>query len=193
MQIQYTPEFIERLWSRIDKQGPIPPHCPNLGPCWTWARGRTGAGYGETWDGRAVLLVHRVVYELTFGQIPDGLFVLHHCDNPPCCNPSHLFAGTHSDNMRDMMAKGRGIRPEQRARGDRNGHRLHPERYSAPPPNPMPGTRHPKSKLTDGQVREIRSLYASGTIRQSALGIRFGVSQVKISQIVRGVVWKHLL
>ena len=91
----------DSIWKRIDKTG---------GPdvCWPWLGARLKKmGYGQThWRGRTVY-AHRMVYELTYGKIPDGLNVLHKCDNPSCCNPSHLFLGTNTDNVVDKMVKGR--------------------------------------------------------------------------------------
>lgn len=90
-----------RFWPRLDQSG---------GPeaCWPWTGSRTRTGYGKcSVDGRHVA-AHRLAWQLTNGPIPDGLHVLHRCDNPPCCNPGHLFLGTHTDNVRDMLAKGRG-------------------------------------------------------------------------------------
>lgn len=70
---------------------------------WTDAR-----GYGRFKVAGKMVKPHRVAYELWVGPIPDGLFVCHHCDNPPCCNPEHLFTGGPIENMQDMWAKGRG-------------------------------------------------------------------------------------
>lgn len=74
-------------------------------------------GYGEIRYGGGLVRAHRLAYELTFGPIPQGMSVCHQCDNPPCCNPKHLFLGTQSDNSRDMWSKGRGVPPSP-PRGD---------------------------------------------------------------------------
>lgn len=95
------PSLSERFWSKVRK---LKPH-----ECWEWQASRVSAGYGKISlpHSRQLEGAHRVAWKLTNGPIPDGLFVLHRCDNPPCCNPSHLFLGTHADNMKDMTAKGR--------------------------------------------------------------------------------------
>lgn len=105
-----APSLEERLWSRVDKNGPIPDHRPDLGPCWVWTGSKhRGRQHGQIGLRAGVLLwTHRLSWELTNGPIPGGLFVLHHCDNPPCVNPDHLWLGTQRDNVADMVAKGRG-------------------------------------------------------------------------------------
>ncbi len=91
----------ERFWTKTKQVA---------GGCIEWQGARLSAGYGKTGAGGRggkTLLTHRVAYELTHGPIPDGMFVCHHCDNPPCVNVDHLFLGTHEDNTRDKMDKGR--------------------------------------------------------------------------------------
>lgn len=71
--------------------------------CWVWTRRCLPNGYGRFREGYA----HRTSYELVYGPLTDGVKVLHHCDNPPCIRPSHLFSGTQKDNMQDCLKKGR--------------------------------------------------------------------------------------
>jgi len=146
----YTDDW-ERFWLNVDKSG---------GPdtCWEWQASRLPDGYGSIGRNGRVYRTHRVAWELTYGSIPDGLWVLHHCDNPSCCNPSHLFLGTPTDNMRDCARKGRTV-----------CHR---------------GEEHWKCRLSDVQVAEIRRLYAAGGVSYSVLAKRFGVAKTYIGELV---------
>lgn len=101
--VSLYPPTVARFWLKVNKNGPVPPHRPELGPCWLWTGARDRGGYGQ-FSGRA----HRWSWLIHHGYRPGhGLFVCHHCDNPPCVRPDHLFLGTASDNARDMVAKGR--------------------------------------------------------------------------------------
>lgn len=94
-----TPYTPESFWDTVDTGG---------SGCWEWSRFRNKAGYGYfKWKSK-LTMAHRVAYELAIGEIPDGMYVLHKCDNPPCCNPDHLWLGTKDDNNKDKKAKNRG-------------------------------------------------------------------------------------
>jgi hypothetical protein len=96
-----------RFWEKVDKPG-------GADACWLWTGTPDVNGYGKLWwfdHTNKGKFAHRISWELHNGPIPDGLFVLHSCDNPPCVNPKHLFLGTQLDNMRDMVAKGRDRNP----------------------------------------------------------------------------------
>jgi len=119
------------------------------------------------------VLAHRMAWILTIG--PTSVFVLHHCDNPPCCNPAHLFTGTQTDNVRDMDAKGR--------RGV---------------PLPLPGELNPNAKGTNGLVLKIRSLYgpprgrwARGTPTQREVAALLGVKRSFVADVLTRR-WRHL-
>lgn len=90
-----------RFWKTVSKDGPIPSHMPHLGPCWV----RSALTIKRT-DG-PIIGSARFSWELHNGPIPDGLVICHHCDNPRCVRPTHLFLGTQGDNMRDCIQKGR--------------------------------------------------------------------------------------
>jgi hypothetical protein len=111
----------------------------SVGECWIW-RGGTNGRYGVFGVARGnQVFAHRFAWTISNGQIPDGKFVCHRCDVPLCVNPTHLFIGTHEDNMQDMISKGRqrnGV-----SFGDRNGARLHPDRL--PSTRSRAFSRHP--------------------------------------------------
>ena len=135
--------------------------------CWEWGAGKVLDGYGHFSIAGVAQRAHRVAYQLYVGEIPEGMCVCHHCDNPGCVNPSHLFLGTTADNMRDRENKGRGIRPMNT--GEKHGH----------------------SKLTEAQVIEIRAKHSSGA-RVVDLAKEFGVAHQTISKIVHRRTWTRI-
>lgn len=147
----------KRFWWKVNKNGPI--H-PVHGQCWTWIGAKSN--YPHFQVSGSVVGAHRVSYEIHFGEIREGLKVLHKCDNRFCVNPEHLFAGTSKENSEDMQLKGRSSRGEHR----------------------------PASKLTSQDVLEIRSLV--GLLSQKDLSEVYGVSVPGISKIVNRKIWKHV-
>ncbi len=174
------PPLEQRFWQNIQKTT----------TCWVWIGSRNKANYGRIGSrelGQRVILAHRLSWELHNGPIPDGLFVCHHCDNPPCVNPTHLFLGTKVDNARDMAAKGRHAfqqHPERAARGEKNGSHTHPECLPR-------GEHHHRAKLTDDDVRAIRMLRNAGHTMPS-LATQFGVTLGTIKRVVYRKGWVHI-
>lgn len=154
-------KFAERFWSKVDKNGPPVTNRPELGNCWVWTRGTTEFGYGQfTVTKGHPSTAHMVSYALEIGPVPPGMHTCHHCDNPPCVRPTHLFLGTAADNALDMVSKGR--------QGDRH-----------------PGSGNPQARLSDEGVQAIRSVpYYYG--RTAALARECRVSGTTIRKVLAG-------
>lgn len=165
---------IARFWSKVDQSG---------GPdaCWLWTGAKRDFGYGRVKINRRFRRAHRVAWLASFGAIPAGLCVCHACDNPPCCNPAHLFLGTQAENLADMVAKGR----HNPSTGDRHG-------SPARPGCRMRGEANGRAKLTDAKVACIRARYAAGGVSQCSLAREYGVSHPAINNIVQRKSWVHI-
>lgn len=138
-----------RLWAKSE---PVASGCI----VFTGYKDKLGYGYiGRGRRGEGNVRAHRASWEVTYGPIPEGMFVCHRCDNPSCIRPEHLFLGTSAENVRDMLDKGRGAR----------------------------GAMLPHTKLTPAQVQDIREKYKSGVL-QRELASEYGVSQGHISGLV---------
>lgn len=129
--------------------------------CWEWIGTKNSDGYGNFLVHDVVMKAHRISYLIHIGEIPSGMCVCHHCDNPSCVNPDHLFLGTHTDNMRDMTRKRRLKIPK--LRGENCG----------------------SAKLSDLQVKEMRDIYKNEEISTGKLGKMFGISQPQAWRIVK--------
>ncbi len=147
----------QRFWSKVDKLGPD--------ECWNWLASKRTAGYGHFRLGKTMKSAHRISWLFVHGPIPEGMFILHICDNPSCVNPDHLFLGTHQDNADDKVNKGRHV--------------------------PCKGSRNGYSKLTEEDIPHIRKLHDNG-ISQTAIAEEYGVIQATISKIVLGNSWTHV-
>jgi len=161
--IVLTPALIEKFWSRVNRDGPTMPRMDT--PCWVWT-GERSAGYGRIMIDPLPVGAHRFAWTLANGPIPDGLFILHACDNPPCVNPAHLRPGTDRENVGDMIARGRRYQP------------------------PSAGILNSRAKLTPNEVREIRAIGNSEP--RTHLAARYGVCPKTIRQILRREIWQSV-
>ena len=152
---QPRPDMRDRFWSKVNKTG----------GCWLWTGAVDGRGYGRFNSGGKrgpTLLAHRVAWSICVGRLPDGAYLCHRCDTPPCVRPTHLFIGDAAANAADMVTKGRSAK----------------------------GSAHSQARLTDADVRRIRAL--SGTLSQGKIAAEFGVSQGCVTDIVRRKTWSTL-
>lgn len=150
-----TPNTVSGVWRRVLRGAPD--------ECWPWIG--HASPYGLFWIEGKPYGAHRVAFQAATGIDPAGFLICHSCDNPPCCNPAHLFIGTGKDNTQDALSKGRLVFPR--------------------------GSRHGQSKLIEDQVRAIRRRRAAGE-RGCRLAAEFGVSPPTITRIVKGYGWEHV-
>lgn len=146
-----TPE--KRYWAKVDKR--------NEDECWEWQGAKYRKGYGQIRVNGKIVQVHRMAYELEYGPILDGLLVCHSCDNPPCCNPKHLFTGTHADNVADKEAKNRGNHTRKKGQ--------------------------PHRKITESQALEI--FHLRGKESQGITGNRYGINRTQVYLIQNKKSW----
>lgn len=159
-----------RFWEKVDKDGPVPEHRPDLGPCWIWTGAADLGGYGKLGRGRRAegfVKASHISWAIHHGVFPGVLDVCHHCDYPLCVRPGHLFLGTGADNMRDAQRKGRLVGA---GKGERNHNAL----------------------LTEQDVRSIRLRHADGaSIGQ--LAVEHHVGYMVIWYVVRRETWAHVV
>jgi hypothetical protein len=153
---KYTREqTVAAFWSKVDVGGPD--------ECWEWKASLGADGYGTFgWNGKTTRS-HRLAFFLSGRLLAEGKSVCHSCDNPPCCNPKHLFQGSNQDNVDDRHRKGRSF----------NG------------PHPW------KAVLTRDQVISLRRDMESG-LNWTELGVKYGISRQAATKIGKGEVWKHI-
>ena len=152
------------FWDKVDQQGPD--------DCWNWKASVNRDGYGQFWIGYTFVPSHRYAYVYHSKKaLTPGILICHHCDNPRCCNPNHLFEGTAQDNAKDRISKGR--------------------QGNSTPVNPAKGVRHWNSYLHDEDVSKIRRLSKAG-VTGAELSKTFRVSRTQISYIIRRINWRHI-
>ena len=148
----------DRFWSKVDRSG----------DCWEWTAGKVSSGYGVFWVSRERKSVratrHMAAACMGVPELPSDILVCHHCDNPGCVNPEHLFLGSYEDNAKDRESKSRG--------------------------NHFCGGGHHFAKLTEDDVAEIRA--CSGFFSNVQLAKEYGVSDAQISRILSYKTWRHL-
>lgn len=161
-EINITLSDENRFWNKVDKSG---------GPdaCWMWTADKFSTGYGCFYLAGKKVKASRFAWVSTHGSISmtdgyHGICVCHHCDNPGCCNPSHLFLGTNADNVADREKKHRNT----------------------------PGEANTSAKLTNDKVAKIIKAYATGKVSHEDLARQFGVSSNTISRVTNRQSWKHL-
>jgi hypothetical protein len=150
---RYPESLSVRFWKKVEKTN----------GCWRWPGSKSEKGYGRLKTKGKIFLIHRLSYEFHNGPIPEGMCVLHTCDNPECANPNHLFLGTRGDNNRDRNKKGRD------ARGEKNNMAI----------------------LSEMDVKKIRGLLIKG-ISKKALALEFGTHLSTIYLIANRKIWKHI-
>jgi HNH endonuclease len=153
--------MLDRFWNKVNKTS----------DCWIWTASRNKKKYGCFKLKGKTELAHRISWEIHNGTIPDGMSVCHHCDNPPCVRPDHLFLGTNKDNVNDRISKKRFVdfnwlKPYQQA-----------------------GEKNPSSKLCQIDVDSIRKLYSDGLMTRKELGLRYNVTRCCIDNIINKKSW----
>jgi len=161
---------VDRFWRKVARGADD--------ECWPWLGKPNEKGYGRFGVRRKVVMAHQFAYVLANGALAEEHCALHRCDNPICCNPAHLFAGTIADNNRDMWAKGRGKITHQRSRTT-----FSPEFFR--------DNGHPRAKLTPGDVAELRLLRSDGW-KLRDLAARYGISMTQVSKTARGLTYREV-
>lgn len=200
---------VEEFWEEVDKTSTEATSRHVDTPCWEWTGKRIG-WYGYIVNRVRMKRAHRVAWELTHGPVPDGMCVLHRCDNPLCVNPEHLWSGTHGDNMRDKVAKGRcnmptgknhwaKRKPERVARGERHGTYTRPERVARgednganTKPEKVPrGEKSGMSKLRESDVHDIRRRVKEKQTKKQIMA-EYPHAPNAAYDVAAGKTWRHV-
>lgn len=150
--MEFNSVTVARFWDKVEKSE----------GCWEWKASFVTGGYGYFRYAKKHGMAHRFSYMLHFGEIPEGKLVCHHCDNPRCVRPEHLFLGTIRDNT------------------------VHAAEHALIPR----GSDTTFAKLTEDQVTELKTLFSQGW-SMNALGKRYGIHGMNVGRILRGTSWKY--
>lgn len=173
---------LERFWAKVDKNGPIPPHRPELGPCWLWVGSKTIGRYGNFKIKKRPYGAHRVSFFIHRGRNPEpGMVIMHLCDNMQCVRADgHLEENTHLNNVRDAVQKGR------LQSGDIHFSRRNNEIVAR-------GERHANARITDAIVIEARQRYMQDrTLSTIKLAKEYNVCEETMRRAIMGIGWKHI-
>lgn len=184
--VKPTPKHLRKFWGNVAMGG--------ADSCWEWIGSKFENGYGRIYVCGKTRKAHRFSYFIARGVMPPPLeYVCHHCDNPACVNPSHLFLGDAQANASDMVRKNR------QAKGDTHMSKTHPEKIRRGKDHRWTNSGHSvgekncSAKLNESKVRLIRSLYGEGgVVKITELAKDFNVSFSLISQIIRREAWSHV-
>lgn len=162
-----------RFWQKVDQSA-------GQDACWLWTTAHTHVGYGRfALTHQRTVYAHRLAYFLTYGEIPTDKIVCHRCDNPTCCNPAHLFVGTHKENVQDMIDKGR------KPRGENH--------WTFRSPNSVArGERQGSAKLSEEQVISLRTRYEAHDCERKELAAEFHIDVTHLWRIAKGRNWQHI-
>lgn len=152
-------QLVNKFWSKVK----VADHSQ----CWEWQGARNHQGYGNFSINRKPYIAHRIAYKLRYKNDPQQLQVCHKCDNPSCCNPTHLFLGTNLDNVKDRDMKGRQSKTSLFKKGEMN----------------------PRAKLTSADVAKIRAKYKEYEYGYKKLAKEFNSHYANIRRIVKGLQW----
>lgn len=155
--IKLTEADVARFWSKIDRRGPD--------DCWEWRATRNSQGYGRFRIGDSLYRAHRIALAVTYGDTK--LLICHRCNNPACCNPKHLYAGTQKDNIQQCYAEGRNRHGDNR------------------------GENHGNAKLVESDICEIRRLRVDGWLLRE-IAEEYDISFQQVSKVCRKKLWKHV-
>lgn len=151
--VNLTSAQIEQFWNQVEKSS----------DCWNWKGKLNNCHYGTFYINKQFLLTHRLAFALTNRDVKIGECVCHHCDNPGCVNPDHLWIGTIADNAKDREEKGRGVRSKE-----------------------------PKKFISRALAEKIRHAHSQTALKPSTLGLIYGVSRRCVRRIIRGETWPVL-